>query len=160
MKEVTNHPIYGEIIYNENAWSGKKTLTVRGVDATQISKKEYVINEKRAILKGSFLTGASLYIEGETIQISPKTTWYEMVLAILPFLFLITWGNNATLCSIFPVVGGAIGGALGGAALVASLLLAKKQKSPLFKVLIEIIVLTATVFVAFIIALALVELLA
>ena len=103
MKEIIQHPVYGEIMYNESIWTGKKALTVNGINAQPISKKEYMINEKKALLKGSYLTGISLSIEGDTIQLSPKTKWYEMVFAILPFLFLITWGNNATLCSIFPL---------------------------------------------------------
>ena len=38
MKEIVNHPIYGEIIYNENIWTGKRTLTVNGVNAQAVSK--------------------------------------------------------------------------------------------------------------------------
>ena len=127
MKEIVQHSIYGEIVYNESFWTGKKALTINGVDAKPISKKEYMVNEKRAILKGSFLTGSTLLIEGETIQLSPKAKWYEIILAIIPFLFLLTWGNSASLCSIFPVVGGAIGGALGGVGAVISLFLMKTQ---------------------------------
>lgn len=39
-------------------------------------------------------------------------------MAVLPFVLNIIWGNSAQLCSIVPVVGGAIGGALNGVALV------------------------------------------
>ena len=85
MKEIVQHSIYGEIVYNESFWTGKKALTINGVDAKPISKKEYMVNEKRAILKGSFLTGSTLLIEGETIQLSPKAKWYEIILAIIPF---------------------------------------------------------------------------
>ena len=160
MKEIIQHPVYGEIIYNENIWTGKKALTVNGINAQPISKKEYMINEKKALLKGSYLTGTSLSIEGDTIQLSPKTKWYEMVFAILPFLFLITWGNNATLCSIFPVVGGALGGVLGGIALLVSLFFMKKQKTPLVKVLIGAAIVAITILVAFILAFVLIQLVA
>ena len=157
MKNVIQHPVYGEIIYNESIWSGKKILTFNGVNAQQISKKEYIINEKKFILKGNYLTGVSLDIDDETIQLTPKIAWYEIAFAVLPFLFLIVWGNSVALCAIFPVVGGAIGGALGGLASVLSLLFMKKQKSILMKALIGAAVLAATVFVAFIIAFAIIK---
>ena len=155
MKEIVQHSIYGEIVYNESFWTGKKALTINGVDAKPISKKEYMVNEKRAILKGSFLTGSTLLIEGETIQLSPKAKWYEIILAIIPFLFLLAWGNSASLCSIFPVVGGAIGGALGGVGAVISLFLMKTQKNPIVKTVVGIIVAVATILIAFVLALAL-----
>lgn len=158
MREVVQHPVYGEIVYTESFWAGKKTIAIDGVEAKKISKKEYVINGKRGVLKGSYFTGISLYIEGEAIQVSPKTKWYEFFFAALPFLFLMTWGNIATLCEIFPVVGGLIGGALGGAAVMVSLLFMKKQKSPLFKILIGIAVCAVTIFIAFIMAIAIIKL--
>ena len=158
MKEIVQHSIYGEIVYNESFWTGKKALTINGVDAKPISKKEYMVNEKRAILKGSFLTGSTLLIESETIQLSPKAKWYEIILAIIPFLFLLTWGNSASLCSIFPVVGGAIGGALGGVGAVISLFLMKTQKNPIVKTVVGIIVAVATILIAFVLALAILSL--
>lgn len=152
MKEVMQHPIYGEIIYNESFWTGKKELTVNGVCAQRISKKEYAINEKKIILKGNYLTGISLSVEDENIQLSSQPKWYELVLALLPFLFLIIWGNNATLCAIFPVIGGALGGAFGGIATIVSMFFMKKQKSLPIKLVVGIAVLIATIFIAFIIA--------
>ena len=152
MKEMTRHPVYGEIIYNESYWTGKKTLTVNGVQAKAVSKKEFLIGEKRAVLKGSHLTGATLQIDSEILQISPKPKWYEIVLAVIPFLFITTWGNNSTLCSIFPIIGGAIGGALGGAGAIISLLLMKKAKNVAAKVLIGIAATAVAVFIAFVFA--------
>lgn len=154
MKEMIHHPVYGEIIYNENVWNGKKALTVNGVHAQPISKKEYLVNGKKAYLKGSFLTGSVLYIEDKVIQLSPGARWYEIILAIIPFLFLMTWGNSVSLCAIFPVVGGAIGGALGGAGAVLSLLFMKSTKAALLKVLIGMIVAAVTILIAFALALA------
>ena len=156
MKEFVQHPVYGEIVYTESALSGKKTLEVNGVKAQQLSKKEYMVNEKRAILKGSYLAGASLCIDGEVIQLSHKPSWYETFLGALPFLFLVIWGNNAVLCSVFPVVGGALGGALGGIAMVLSLLLMKQQRSAALKVLIGISTVVITAFAAFILAISLI----
>ncbi len=160
MKEFIQHPVYGEIVYTESFWSGKKALTVNGLDAQPISKKEFMINGKKAVIKGSYYTGINLYIEGENIEISPKPRWYEIILAILPFIFLLTWGNSQVLCSIFPVVGGALGGVLGGAGAITSLLLMKKSNLPATKVLIGIGACIVTILIAFILALGFILLIA
>ena len=154
MKEIIQHPVYGEIIYNESSWSGKRSLTVNGINAQPISKKEYMVNGKRAFLKGNYLMGSSLMIEGEVIPLSSKAKWYEIILACLPFLFLIVWGNSASLCAIFPVVGGALGGALGGVGAVVSLFFMKSKKMPLAKILIGIMMTAAIILIAFVLALA------
>jgi hypothetical protein len=159
MKEFVQHPVLGEIVYDESIWTGKKTLTVNGETAKTISKNIFEVNGKTLTISGSILTGIKLFTDDETIEISPKPKWYEIALAILPFVFLMTWGNSPALCAIFPVVGGAIGGALGGLSGVISLLFMKKEESPAKKVLIGVIALVATVLVAFLLALGLVSLL-
>ena len=136
MTVLTQHQSYGEIIYKESFWTGKKSLTINGVEAQPVSKKEFVLEEKRIIIKGNYLTGIVLHLDGDIVRVSEQTKWYEFILSIIPFIFLLTWGNNATLCSIFPVVGGALGGAIGGIGLVTSLFLMKKTKAPIAKVLI------------------------
>ena len=157
MKETIQHPVYGEIIYSESLWTGKKSLKVNGADAPSVSKKEYTVNGKSAILKGNFLIGSSLQIDGESIQLAPKLKWYEIVLAVIPFLFLVIWGNSATLCSVFPVVGGAIGGGLGGACAILSLVFMKSNKSLLVKIIIGVISIAATILIAFLLALLLIS---
>lgn len=156
MKELVQHPVYGEIIFNQSFWTDKKTLTVNGVAAQPISKNEFIVNGKIALIKNNGLTGIDLYIEGETIQVSPKAKWYESFLAFFPFVFLMTWGNSASLCAIFPVIGGAIGGGLGALGGSTSLLLMKKQKKSIAKVLVGIGVATLTILIAFILAVALI----
>ena len=135
MKEFVQHPIYGEIVYNESFWTGKKTLTINGVCAQPVSKKEFTVEGKKVVIIGSSLMGLKLQIDNDIIEVSPKPKWYEIVFAVLPLIFLLTWGNSITLCSIFPVVGGAIGGFLGAVGGCTSMILMKKQKNPLLKVL-------------------------
>ena len=159
MKEIVKHTTYGEIVYEESFWNGKKKLTINGDTAETVSKNEYKINDKKIILKGNFLTGVSLNIDNENITITPKTTWYEIAFAILPFLFLIIWGNNTYLCTIFPVVGGGIGGALGGVGGLLSLFFMRKVKSTKFKILIGFGAFIIVVLIAFIWALLLIQLL-
>ena len=158
MKEFVQHPIYGEIVYNESFWTAKKTLTINGVHAQPVSKKEFSAEGKKVVIIGSRLMGLKLQIDNDVVEVSPKPTWYELVFAFLPLIFLLTWGNSAALCSIFPVVGGAIGGALGGISSITSLLLMKNAKSLLIKLLIGIGVVVVTVLIGFVLALLMIAL--
>lgn len=150
MKKIIQNEALGEIVYNESIWTGKKSLTVNGVEAKKITKKEYQAGDKKLIISGNYyFTGITLTVGDEIIEVSPKPKWYEFVFAILPLLFLLIWGNSYTLCDIFPVVGGAIGGFIGALFSIASLLLTKKTEKPLYKVLIGIGIFVANVLVAF-----------
>lgn len=152
MKEIINNSTYGEIVYEESFWVGKKSLTINGVKLQSISKKEYLINGEKVILKGSFLTGVNIIINNEKIELIAKPKVYEIILAILPILFLLTWGNSVALCSVFPVIGGAIGGAVGAIFSFGSMMLMKKAKSILSKILIGIAMFAATIAVGFVLA--------
>ncbi len=156
MKAFVQHPVYGTIIYNEGFWSGKRSLTINGIDARSVSKKDFVIEDKNATITGSYLSGANLQIDGEAVVLTARAKWYEIILSILSLIFLMTWGNSAELCTIFPVVGGALGGALGGLSVFASLLLMKKSKSSMIKVLIGLGVFAATIAIAFVLAIMMV----
>ena len=57
MKEIVQHPIYGEIVYNESFWTGKKTLTINGVCAQPVSKKKFTVEGKKVVIIGSSLMG-------------------------------------------------------------------------------------------------------
>ena len=162
MKEFIQDPDYGEIIFTKNAWTGKRTLTVNDVMAKPISrnKKEFKLNEKMVFLKGNTFTGISLYMDGKTIQLTPKPMWYEIALAIFPVLFIILWGNVPSLFAIFPVIGGAFGGAIGAVGMVISLYLMKKQNTALTKVFVGAAASAVTIFIAFILAVGILLLLA
>lgn len=139
MKQTIQHEKYGEILYNENFWTGKKSLSMNGAPLTKISKKEFqTANGVTGTITGSFLLGACLSIEGETIRLTPKITWYEIVLCILPFILIMIWGNVVALCQIVPVVGGAIGGAISGMLSVVSLFVMRSVKPVWAKILIGI----------------------
>ena len=132
MKKVIMHPTYGEIVYEEGFWSGKRTFTVNGTAMQKISKDTYtfIVGEEsvQAVLQGSMLMGASLNIRGEKIWIISKPKLYDWLLSFLPFAIIMIWGNSAPLCSIIPVAGGAIGGALGGAGLVITMFLIREKR--------------------------------
>lgn len=152
MTEFVRHPEFGDICYTEGFWSGKKTLMINGKSTIPIGKKRFLHDGKTVVLKGNSFAGVSIVIDGQTVRVSPAPKWYEIILALLPFLFLVTWGNSPALCSIFPVVGGAIGGALGGVGLVVSRMAMKSQRNPLTKIFLGLGVFALTVFAAFILA--------
>jgi hypothetical protein len=57
MKITIQHTTYGEIIYEESIWTGKKELTVNGVKAQKTSKKTFIVDGKNAIINGSLYSG-------------------------------------------------------------------------------------------------------
>lgn len=145
MKVVIQHETYGEIVYEESFWVGKKTLTINGVEATKISKKEVQMPDgKTAQIQGNFLYGACLVIGAESIRLTPKIKWYEIALAILPFVLIMVWGNVVALCKIVPVVGGAIGGGISALFSILGLLLIKSVKPIWLKILIAVAVVGVT----------------
>lgn len=125
MKKNISHPVYGEIIYEESVWSGKKSISMKGIPLKCISKNVYTLEDGeytiQVNLRGSALAGVALCIQNEEIWVINKPAWYDWVLSMIPFVLMIVWGNSVQLCSIIPVVGGAIGGALGGAAMVMTM---------------------------------------
>ena len=153
MLEIINHPTVGEIVYGESFWTGRKTLRINGVYATPVSKKEFLFNDVRITVKGSYYTGVTVFYGNEPIEVCPKPKWYEVVLAIIPILFLLTWGNVPELCLIFPVVGGALGGLIGAIFGILSIALMRRSDKPIFKVLIGLGVAALAILTAFLVAL-------
>lgn len=154
MKVTVNVPEYGQIDFQESAWTGRKTLLQNGKECAKLGKNKFVLeNGETAEVTGNFLRGAALYIHGKQHQLTPAAKWYEYVLAVLPLLFNLIWGNVVALFEIFPVVGGAIGGAIGGVGFVLSLLLMRKTNQWWAKILIGLVIFAACVMISYGIAL-------
>ena len=146
------HSTYGEIVFTENILTGKRTLTVNNNSAIRVSNKEFYVGSKRARILGNLYTGIDLRIENETVVLVPKPKWYELILALIPVILHLTWGNSAEHCAIFPIIGGAIGGALGALFTFFSLIAMKKSKKPATKVLIGVGVICLALAVSFAVA--------
>lgn len=150
MKTSVVHPVYGEIVYEESAWTGKQSLTVNGAPLAKLGKKSYALccgEEKiTATIKGSYLFGAKLIVKGEEIRITPSAKWYEIASSLFIFVLIMAWGTSPELCQIVPIVGGAIGGAISGAMAVFNMLIMKSVKNPWLK-LVSWIGMTAAAFV-------------
>lgn len=145
MKQIVQDETYGEIIYEESFWLGKKSISIGGVSLERISKKEFRLQDgSTAYLSGGFLHGASLSLNDKTISLTPKVKWYEIALCILPILLTLTWGNIYELCAIVPVVGGALGGAIGGIFSVLGLYFIRSVKPIWLKIVIAIASLVIT----------------
>ena len=158
MYAYVNDEKYGEIKYNESFWSGKKELSINGKSFYKVGKNKYSYGSGEDLIEAylivNFISGVKVIIGSENIQVVPKTKTYEWILAFVPFLFIITWGNVPELLTIFPVVGGAIGGAISGGLGALSLMLMKKQSSISKKLAIGFGLCIGTIFACFVVALA------
>lgn len=139
MKVIIKDEEIGDITYEESFWSGKKLLYINGTQLEKTSKTTFHMqNGETAFIKGGYLQGATLCIGSRIVKLTQPVKWYEIVLSVLPFLFIMIWGNVAALCAIVPVVGGAIGGAISGAIGVLNLFIIKGVKQIWLKILISI----------------------
>ncbi len=158
MKTEIINQYYGKIVYNESFWTGKKDITIDGKPLVKLARNVYRYNDGEkdinVQIKGSFLNGISFIIEGRTIQVTPKPKWYEHVLAWMTVAFVAVWGGSPQLCSIFPIIGGAIGCAIAGGTAVASEYAMRQVKNPLLKILIGLGCFAACIIVNFLLAVA------
>lgn len=196
MKNVVQSEIFGEIVYEESFWTGRKNVSINGKPLTKLSKNQFrLLNESAdapasadegtsasteteetaktetaetetpavtpfaaangsfantasytdVTVKGNFLSGVKLDIGGQQIQVVPVVKWYEIVLSVISFVLIMIWGNSVALCSIVPVIGGAIGGAISAMLCVVNLILIKRVSPIWLKILISL----ATVAVTF-----------
>lgn len=154
---------YGEILYEEASWTGKKSVSIQGVPLQAISKNTFSYNRDgnstTVLIKGNSVTGVALSIEDDTIQLVPAPKWYEIVFSAIIFLFVLIWGNSVTLCSIFPIIGGAIGGLISAVFAIINLNIIRKKENVGIKALISLGFLVLTVLVCFVIAMLLIGLL-
>lgn len=147
MNKTVMHPVYGAVTFEENIWTGKKTIAINGTMLPQRQKNLYFLANGEesipVILKGNALTGASVVIGGEELVLYSKPSVLDWILGVLPFVLVLVWGNSPALCAIVPVVGGAIGGAIGGLAMVLCMT-QLREKTLGKKLLIGLLSLAAT----------------
>lgn len=157
MKTSVHHERFGDVEYQESAWSGKREISIGGVPLEKKTKKEYVYHGENGMIncriKGNAVMGATLLIGSEEIRLTPSPKWYECVCSLLIFCFVLAWGNNPVLCSIFPIVGGAIGGGISGGLAYANLMVMKSTKRIAFKFLVWLGMFLGTVLICYLIAL-------
>ena len=147
----------GKGLYIENFWTGKKQVFINDVELKKDNKTTFsgVVGESHVILNlyGNFLTGLDLSCGGQTINLVPKSLWYEYTLAIIAAMLCIVWGNSIELCKIIPIVGGAIGGAISGLGFFMTMVCSKKTEKIFEKVLIGLAGIALTFLTCYIVAL-------
>ena len=157
MKRIIEHALYGQIEYNEDIWIGTKTISINGINLTKEKKNIYVYDtgeEKiKVFVQGNIYTGILLKIGEETVAVEKKAAWYETACSISIFVLILVWGNSEYLCSIVPIVGGAIGGAISGFMGFMDLLAMKACNSLPVKLIVWLAMLFATLVGCFAVAL-------
>lgn len=156
MKRIIEHALYGQIEYNENIWTGKRDISINGIKLIKDKKNVYIYdtgeNKISVFIQGSVFTGINLIVGKETIEIEKKAAWYETACSIAIFALVLIWGNNTYLCSIVPIIGGAIGGAISGGMAILNLLAMKSVKNVAVKFAIWFAMLIATLGICFVLA--------
>ena len=155
---------FGKLTYEESFWTGKKKIILNGQELVKLDKTTFQYTDeegktKNLFLTGNFVGGVKLSFDGYHCQLTAPAKWYEYALAIIGFAFVLFWSNVPALCEIFPVVGGAIGGGISGFMGFLSLVLMKSTKNPLFKILIGLGMIVATILACFIVALMIISVL-
>jgi len=140
MKVNKTHEKFGEIEYCENAWTGKKELSINGQKLDKVDKTNFKWKtqdkETTVVVSGNYLMGSKLTIENEVVQITPAVKWYEWLLSAMIVILICVWGNVVALCRIVPILGGTIGGAISGVCAVGNLLTMKSTSKVWLKLLI------------------------
>lgn len=149
MKITTTHKDK-EITYEESMWTGKKNITINGVNCTPIDKKTFKYNDTTFKVTGSFLSGAKIQLDNEPITLVEKPSALEITLSMIVLIFFLVWGNSTTLVNIIPLAGGAIGGAIGGGGFVVNLAIIKEQETTRMKFLMTLAILAACAGINFI----------
>ena len=154
MKRIIEHPVYGQIEYNENIWTGKKDISINGVKLIKDKKNTYIYdtgeNKISVSVQGSVFAGIQLVVGKDIIEIEKKSAWYETACSIAIFVLVLIWGNNTYLCSIVPIIGGAIGGAISGGMGILNLRAMKSVKNVAVKLAVWLAMLIATLGICFV----------
>jgi hypothetical protein len=161
MRSVIQTQKYGEIVFDESYWTGKKTVTVGGVQLKKVNKKTFVgeINGEQvtALIAGSFLSGAIIDVNGEKFRLTESAKWYDYLIAFIWLIPYFVWANSPVLCAILPIVGGGLGGAVAGVFLATGLLLIKSNKNIAAKIGISFAFFAATILANFLLAVVIIK---
>ena len=139
MEETIQHENYGTIEFFEGNLIANRKISINGQELTKKSNKQFYLNDGKSVkVIGGLFSGVKLDIEGEIVQISNPGKWYEILIYITGLILLIIWSNSVALCSIIPMIGGAIGGLLYAIPAVIGFSFSVKQKNPVLKLIITI----------------------
>ncbi len=133
MKSVILTEKYGEIIFDENFWTGSRKVFVNGVQLKKMNKKTFVGEiggvQTTAVITGGFLSGAIIDINGEKYRLTESAKWYDYVFAFMWVAVYIVLSVTPAFYTMVPIVGGALGGAIAGIGAALSLYTIKPMKN-------------------------------
>ena len=134
----------------------KRDISINGVKLIKEKKNVYIYdtgeNKISVSVQGSIFAGIQLVVGKDIIEIEKKSAWYETACSIAIFVLVLIWGNNTYLCSIVPIIGGAIGGAISGGMGILNLRAMKSVKNVALKLTIWLAMLIATLGICFVLA--------
>ena len=137
MKEIIQNEKYGTIEFSQGDFWGKNSISINGTELEKINNKQFKMEDGTLVnVVGGSFSGIKLQINDEAVQITNPGKWYEILIYILGFVVMIVWSNSVALCSIIPMIGGAIGGILYAIPAVFGYNLSVKQKNPVLKIVI------------------------
>ena len=154
MKKTFSHSKYGNITYNETFWLGKKSISVKGRQLNKIDKVTFSgkLNgpeeDVYVTVKGNILKGVKLNIDNEEIEIYPKLKPYEIIMALIPFILILIWGNSNALCSL--------GGAISGLFSALMVVFLRKVDKLYLKIAICVVITLITFLICFLIGLGII----
>ena len=161
MKKAILTEKYGEIVYEESYWTGKRKVNVGGTEFKKINKKTFVgeINGERigVAISGNYISGVFIDINGEKFRVTESAKWYDYLIAFIWLIPYFVWANSPVLCAILPIVGGGLGGAVAGVFLATGLLLIKSNKNIAAKIGISFAFFAATILVNFLLAVVIIK---
>lgn len=156
MKKTVYNEKIGQIVYEENFFTGKKRVSINGEELEYQSKNTFAWYREKATevvyIEGNNVKGATITVGGTVVELCEPATWYEWVCTVFIFALIIVWGTSPTLCRVIPVVGGAIGGAIAGGMGYLNMLLMKAQSKVLVKLAIWLGMTAATFAICFVVA--------
>lgn len=156
MKASVHHVGYGQIDYTESFWTGGRDVSFSGKRLEKKKRNLFLYHGEEGDLecrvKGNFLYGVTLLIDGEEIRMTESCKWYEYLCAILLFSIFTVWANVPVLVDVFPIVGGALGGALAAGAAYGTLYLMRRARDTGIKLLIWLGMMLGTFAAGYILA--------
>ena len=161
MRSVIQTQKYGEIVYEEGFWTGKRKVNVGGTELTKINKKTFVgeINGERigVAISGNYISGVFIDINGEKFRVTESAKWYDYLIAFIWLIPYFVWANSPVLCAILPIVGGGLGGGIAGVFAASAVGVIKTNKNIAAKIGISFAFFTATILVNFLLAVLIIK---
>ncbi len=164
MKSVILTEKYGEIAYEENFWTGKKTVTVNGTRLNKVNKKTFVGDiggeQVTVTVKGGFLSGAIIDINGTQFRVTEPAKWYDYLFTFAWVGVYIVLSVTPAFYTVFPIVGGALGGAIAGIGAALTLYAIKPMKNIALKFAVSLGAFISVMLINFVLAIVLLNALA